>query len=107
MRSPSWAPAPGWPGSGALSRARASGLPVVSIQDGRAKILPDRHWTDRDVHRYLTENDLPYHPLWEKGYVSIGDVHTTRPLTADMTAEETRFFGIKRECGLHDPGANI
>jgi phosphoadenosine phosphosulfate reductase len=29
-------------------------------------------------------------------------MHTSRPLTADMTAEETRFFGIKRECGLHD-----
>ncbi len=82
-------------------------LPVIGTQDGRAKILPIVDWSDRDVHRYLTENDLPYHPLWEKGYVSIGDVHTTRPLTADMTLEETRFFGIKRECGLHDPGANI
>jgi phosphoadenosine phosphosulfate reductase len=81
-------------------------LPVVSLQDGRVKILPIVDWTDRDIHRYLTENDLPYHPLWEKGYVSIGDVHTTRPLTADMTPEETRFFGIKRECGLHDPAAN-
>jgi|SRR5208283_1359937 len=82
-------------------------LPVVSIQDGRAKILPIVTWTDRDVHRYLTENGLPYHPLWEKGYVSIGDVHTTRPLGDGITAEETRFFGLKRECGLHDPGANI
>ncbi|MGA2017059.1 MAG: phosphoadenylyl-sulfate reductase [Opitutaceae bacterium] len=82
-------------------------LPVVSIQDGRAKILPIVTWTDRDVHRYLAENGLPYHPLWEKGYVSIGDVHTTRPLGGGITAEETRFFGLKRECGLHDPGANI
>ncbi len=82
-------------------------LPVVSLQDGRAKVLPIVEWTDRDVHRYMSENDLPYHPLWEKGYVSIGDVHTTRPLTADITAEQTRFFGIKRECGLHDPAANI
>jgi phosphoadenosine phosphosulfate reductase len=77
-------------------------LPVVGVQDGRVKILPIVDWTDRDVHRYLTENDLPYHPLWDQGYVSIGDVHTTRPLTADMTAEQTRFFGIKRECGIHD-----
>ena len=82
-------------------------LPVVSIQDGRIKILPIVEWTDRDVYRYLSENDLPYHPLWEKGYVSIGDTHTTRPLTADMTPEDSRFFGIKRECGIHDPAANI
>jgi phosphoadenosine phosphosulfate reductase len=82
-------------------------LSVFSTQEGRTKILPIVEWTDRDVHRYLTENDLPYHPLWEQGYVSIGDVHTTRPLSADMSPEETRFFGIKRECGLHDPAANI
>jgi phosphoadenosine phosphosulfate reductase len=88
------------------SSSRGS-LPVVGIQDGRTKILPIVTWSDRDVHRYLSENDLPYHPLWEKGYVSIGDVQTTRPLTADITAEETRFFGIKRECGIHDPAANI
>src|SRR5277367_1276720 len=80
-------------------------LPVVCTQDGRIKILPIVDWTDRDIHRYLTENGLPYHPLWEKGYVSIGDVHTTRPLTAEMTAEDTRFFGLKRECGLHDSAA--
>jgi phosphoadenosine phosphosulfate reductase len=93
-----------------LRRSQASTrdrLPVVSLQEGRAKVLPIVTWSDRDVYRYLTANDLPYHPLWEKGYVSIGDVQTTRPLTADITAEETRFFGIKRECGIHDPAANI
>jgi phosphoadenosine phosphosulfate reductase len=93
-----------------LRRSQSStreNLPVISLQEGRTKILPIVEWTDRDVHRYLVENDLPYHPLWEKGYVSIGDVHTTRPLSADMTPEETRFFGLKRECGLHDPAANI
>jgi phosphoadenosine phosphosulfate reductase len=92
-----------------LRRSQASTreqLPVAGIQDGRAKILPIVDWTDRDVYRYLTDNELPYHPLWEKGYVSIGDVHTTRALTTEMTPEDTRFFGIKRECGLHDPAAN-
>jgi phosphoadenosine phosphosulfate reductase len=38
-------------------------LPVVGVQDGRIKVLPIVDWSDRDVHRYLTENDLPYHPL--------------------------------------------
>ncbi|MEQ8691143.1 MAG: phosphoadenosine phosphosulfate reductase family protein [Pseudomonadales bacterium] len=58
-------------------------------------------WTDRDVFIYLQEHDLPYHPLWEQGYVSIGDVHTTRSLEDVDDASETRFFGLKRECGLH------
>jgi phosphoadenosine phosphosulfate reductase len=70
-------------------------------------VLPIVDWTDRDVFRYLQANDLPYHPLWEKGYVSIGDTHTSRPLTSELTAEQTRFFGLKRECGIHDGGANI
>jgi len=82
-------------------------LNVVSEQDGRMKVLPIVEWTDRDVFAYLTKHGLPYHPLWEKGYVSIGDVHTTLPLTGEMTPEDTRFFGLKRECGLHDPAANI
>ena len=54
------------------------------------------------MHYYLQEFNLPYHPLWEKGYVSVGDTHTTRKLEPGMTEEETRFFGLKRECGLHE-----
>ena len=79
---------------------------VLQLQNGVTKIQPIIDWTDRDVFQYLKKHDLPYHPLWEQGYVSIGDVHTTRPLTANMTEEETRFFGLKRECGLHI-GENI
>ena len=59
-------------------------------------------WSDRDVHVYLQKHGLPYLPLWEQGYVSIGDTHSTRPLTSELTAEQTRFFGLKRECGLHE-----
>jgi phosphoadenosine phosphosulfate reductase len=80
---------------------------VLQKQGEVVKIQPIIDWTDRMVWEYLKKHDLPYHPLWEQGYVSIGDVHTTRPLTAEMTEEEqTRFFGLKRECGLHI-GENI
>ena len=79
---------------------------VLQLQNGITKIQPIIDWTDRMIYEYLKKYDLPYHPLWEQGYVSIGDVHTTRPLTANMTEEETRFFGLKRECGLHI-GENI
>ncbi|MES2464913.1 MAG: phosphoadenylyl-sulfate reductase [Armatimonadota bacterium] len=76
-------------------------LPVLVEQDGILKVHPIIDWTDHDVYLYLQKHDLPYHPLWEQGYVSIGDTHTTRPLSEGMTAEETRFFGMGRECGLH------
>lgn len=83
----------------AESRART---PFVQRVDGRIKVCPIADWNDRKVYEYLKANDLPYHPLWEKGYVSIGDVHTTRSLAEVDSAEETRFFGLKRECGLHE-----
>jgi phosphoadenosine phosphosulfate reductase len=78
-----------------------AGVDFLELREGRWKLHPLADWSDRDVGRYLTEHDLPYHPLWDKGYVSIGDVHTTRPWEAGMREEDTRFFGIKRECGLH------
>ena len=80
------------------SRARRR---IVELQGDRLRVHPIVDWTNRDVHRYLTAHDLPYHPLWEEGYVSVGDTHTTAPLGAGMTEEETRFGGVLRECGLH------
>jgi phosphoadenosine phosphosulfate reductase len=77
-------------------------LTVLATSKGRVKIHPIVDWTDKNVFEYLKKRDLPYHPLWEDGYVSIGDWHTSHKLTAGMTVEETRFFGLKRECGLHE-----
>ncbi|MCP5338845.1 MAG: phosphoadenylyl-sulfate reductase [Sinobacteraceae bacterium] len=84
----------------AQSRTRR-GLPVLQRLDGRFKVHPIVDWTNRDVGRYLRHHDLPHHPLWERGYVSIGDWHSTRTLAEAGDAELTRFNGLKRECGLH------
>ncbi len=59
------------------------------------------------MHDYLNEHDLPYHPLWHQGYISIGDTHTTLPLSETTDEEATRFFGLKRECGLHEADLNV
>jgi phosphoadenosine phosphosulfate reductase len=82
------------------SSARAKAR-VLELRDGIWKFHPIVDWSDRDVGRYMQQNDLPSHPLWDKGYVSIGDVHTTQAFRQGMRAEDTRFFGLKRECGLH------
>jgi phosphoadenosine phosphosulfate reductase len=55
----------------------------------------------------LKEHGLSYHPLWDEGYVSIGDWHTTQSLQEGMSEQDTRFFGLKRECGLHEFGDGI
>ena len=68
------------------------------------KCCPIVDWSNKDIHYYLQEHQLPYHPLWEQGYVSVGDTHSTRPLEIGMSEEDTRFNGMGRECGLHTSG---
>ena len=81
------------------SRAQTS---FVEHSGERYKVHPIADWSDRDVYEYLRRHELPYHPLWDKGYISIGDVHSTRSLAEVESIEETRFRGLKRECGLHE-----
>jgi phosphoadenosine phosphosulfate reductase len=87
-----------------LRRSQSSSRSDVQFLDWhgeRWKVHPIADWSDRDVYNYLKKHKLPYHPLWEQGYVSIGDVHTTKSLHDVSSVEETRFFGLTRECGLH------
>jgi len=83
----------------APTRAR---IVPIEFRRGRYRVHPIFDWTDREVGRYLKQHALPYHPLWDKGYLSIGDWHTTRSLADAGSAEGLRFFGLKRECGLHE-----
>ena len=79
-------------------------LQFVSQQGQQYKILPILRWNSRDIYQYLTKHDLPYHPFFKQGYVSVGDWHSSRPLTAeDNNERDTRFGGLKQECGLHLP----
>jgi phosphoadenosine phosphosulfate reductase len=84
--------------SQAESRAK---LNPLEVRDGRFKVHPIFDWSDRDVYLYLKAHGLPYHPLWDQGYVSIGDWHSTKALHEVDNAEELRFAGLKRECGIH------
>ena len=81
------------------TRAR---IEPIEFRRERFKVHPLFDWSDRDIGRYLKQHELPYHPLWDKGYLSIGDWHTTRSLAEAGSADGMRFFGLKRECGLHE-----
>jgi phosphoadenosine phosphosulfate reductase len=62
------------------------------------KLNPLADWSEKDVWRYIFENDLPYHPLHDEGYASIGCAPCTNP----GTGREGRWAGQdKTECGIH------
>jgi phosphoadenosine phosphosulfate reductase len=65
---------------------------------GLWKYNPLAHWTDKDLWRRIHERDLPYHPLHDRGYESIGCAPCTQP----GSGREGRWAGTsKTECGLH------
>jgi phosphoadenosine phosphosulfate reductase len=85
-----------------VQAASRTDIAPIEHRQGRFKVHPIFDWTDFEVGRYLKTHGLPWHPLWEKGYLSIGDWHTTRSVAEAGSVEGTRFFGLKRECGLHE-----
>lgn len=73
------------------------------MDDGRtvAKVHPLANWTRQDVWSYIREHDLPYHPLLDDGYTSIGCAPCTVPATS-ADERSGRWAGTnKTECGLH------
>jgi phosphoadenosine phosphosulfate reductase len=79
-------------------------LQFVNLQGKIYKILPILRWSAKQVYEYLTVHDLPYHPFFDLGYTTVGDWHSSRPLMMDDEHErDTRFHGLKQECGIHLP----
>jgi phosphoadenosine phosphosulfate reductase len=70
---------------------------------GLTKYNPLAHWSDKDIWRRIHERELPYHPLHDEGYDSIG----CAPCTLPGSGRAGRWAGTeKTECGLHlDPAA--
>lgn len=89
--------------------------PLVQLDHlGLLKVCPIANWTAKDVHYYLQENDLPYHPLRKQGYLSIGCHpeldYCTRKVMPGEDPRAGRWAGFdKTECGLHvhEHGAGI
>jgi len=86
------------------SRGEVEVLERHTLADGRviAKINPMAHWTRQDAWRYIAGNDLPYNPLADRGYKSIGCWPCTRPVGDGEDERAGRWAGTgKTECGLH------
>lgn len=66
------------------------------------KICPLIHWTHDEVWMYIKLHQLPYNPLHDQSYPSIGCTHCTRPVQAGEDERAGRWSGFaKTECGLH------
>lgn len=76
---------------------------ILELQDdGLLKINPLLNWTKTDIKRYIEENNLPSHPLLEKGYRSIGCAPCTIPIGLNEDERSGRWSGRgKTDCGLH------
>jgi phosphoadenosine phosphosulfate reductase len=69
---------------------------------GLWKLNPLANWTEADVWNYIRENELPYNPLHDAGFPSIGCTHCTRPPGAGQHPRSGRWADAhKTECGLH------
>jgi len=82
------------------SRTRSSTKKIGwDKRHGLWKVNPLAEWSEADVWAYILANDVPYHPLHDQGYQSIGCTHCTRP----SAGRHGRWAGTdKIECGLHD-----
>jgi len=80
------------------SRAATQLVEVDAKRGAIAKYNPLALWTERDLWQRIHERDLPYHPLHDQGYESIGCAPCTQP----GSGRDGRWAGLdKTECGLH------
>jgi phosphoadenosine phosphosulfate reductase len=81
------------------ARARVVGW---DAKFGLVKVNPLLNWTKRDVWAFIVANRVPYNPLHDQGYPSIGCWPCTRPARGDEDERAGRWAGqAKTECGLH------
>lgn len=69
---------------------------------GLVKLNPLANWMKQDVWRFIHQHDIPYNPLHDRGYASIGCWPCTRPVGDGEEDRAGRWSGLaKTECGLH------
>jgi phosphoadenosine phosphosulfate reductase len=80
-------------------------LDIIEVDDaGLIKINPLANWSFQQVQDYIKENNVPYNALLDRGYKSIGDWHSTQPVSEGDSERSGRWKGQqKTECGIHNP----
>jgi phosphoadenosine phosphosulfate reductase len=82
------------------AKTRTMLLPVEGGE--KLRVNPLVHWSRGEVWRYILEHELPYNPLHDKGYTSIGDEPLTTPVASEEDERAGRWRGAAiTECGIH------
>jgi phosphoadenosine phosphosulfate reductase len=82
--------------------ATRDALPLFEQDGERIKVNPLARWTAADIDAYFARHELPRHPLFAKGYLSIGCLPCTSPVRPGEEARAGRWRGKgKSECGIH------
>lgn len=79
-------------------------LDILEVDDaGLIKVNPLANWSFKQVQDYIKENDVPTNDLLDQGYRSVGDWHSTQPVTDSEDERAGRWKGRnKSECGIHN-----
>ena len=93
------------------SPSTRSEVPVIEIDEGNSteartliKFNPLANWSSKEVWDYIRLSEVPYNPLHERGFVSIGCQPCTRPVLPNQHEREGRWWWeeeTQKECGLH------
>ncbi len=90
----------------AAQSANRQDLPILEWDEIHEviKYHPLLLWSDSEVRKYISENNVPYNPLHDKGFVSIGCAPCTRAIKPGEDFRAGRWWwedSSKKECGLH------
>ena len=86
----------------AQAATRAQTPNIEKRPSGLIKAYPIARWSTKQVYEYMQAQQLPHHPLWEKGFISIGCEPCTQSITAGENERAGRWVGKNKiECGLH------
>ncbi|KAI5285435.1 hypothetical protein KEM54_000574 [Ascosphaera aggregata] len=85
--------------------AKRGDLNILEVDDaGLIKVNPLANWSFSQVRNYISENNVPYNELLDRGYKSVGDWHSTQPVKEGEDERAGRWKGqAKTECGIHNP----
>jgi phosphoadenosine phosphosulfate reductase len=98
-----------------LRRGQSAGRSDIPLQEfdlahGIPKFNPLAEWSEDEVWAYVKANDVPYNPLYDQGYRSIGCAPCTRPVAAGEDPRAGRWWwesAAKSECGIHVVPAGV